>query len=202
MEKNINTLYPIDYITYYDSKGNLPLEVSYSMKNTKKKGFHILKLTPDSYDVPNEVKSYHAGFKHMKEITLPKILKLRIKNPKIKGFFIAEGDVCINDNYNFEQFLKNNYTKPIWLGYKKKLSDYIVGNFLLYFPIEYLDELNDHFQNKKKLVYSDRFFTNLFNKNFINLKEKSIASEIEHYSKVKKGIRKSKCHIKLKKSKK
>jgi hypothetical protein len=198
----MNKLYPIDYVTYYDKEGNLPKEVSKSKKDTKKKGFHILRLTPDNYSVPNEVKAYHAGFKHMKEITMPKFLKLRAKNPNIKGFFIAEGDLCIDENYNFEKFIKSNYTKPIWLGYKKKLSDYIVGNFLLYFPVEYLDELNEYFQNKKTLVYSDRFFTNLYNNGFIELSPKSLAGEIEHISKVKRGLRKSKCHIKLNNTKK
>ena len=71
----MNKLYPIDYITYYKKDGKLPNEVSKSIKETKNKGFNILKLTPDRYNVPNDVKAYHAGFKHMKEITIPKILK-------------------------------------------------------------------------------------------------------------------------------
>ena len=198
----MNKLYPIDYVTYYDKQGKLPKEVKKSMRDTTKKGFHILELTPDRYDVPDKVKPYHAGFKHMKEITMPKFLKLRDENPNIKGFFIAEGDLCINEDYNFEKFLKSKYTKPIWLGYKKKLNDYIVGNFLIYIPVKYLDELNEHFQKKKILVYSDRFFTNLYNKGFLKLSSKSLAGEIEHQSKVKRGLRKSKCHIKLNKTKK
>jgi hypothetical protein len=192
----MNKLYPIDYITYYKKDGKLPNEVSKSIKETKNKGFNILKLTPDRYNVPNDVKAYHAGFKHMKEITIPKILNLRTKNPKLKGFFIAEGDLCINKDYNFNKFLNENHNYPIWLGYKKKLSNYIVGNFLLYFPIQYLDKLKEYFDNQKRLVYSDRFFTKLYFDGFIKLKNKSIADEIEHYSSVKKNIRESKCHIK------
>ena len=192
----MNKHYPIDYITYYKKDGKLPSEVSRSMKLTKDKGFHILKLTPDSYIVPEEVKPYHAGFKHMKEITIPKIVALRKKNPNIKGFFIAEGDLCINPNYTFNTFIKENHRYPIWLGYKKKLSNYIVGNFLLYFPIKYLDPLKYYFDTQKRLLYSDRFFTKLYFDGFIKLKNKSIADEIEHYSSVKKNIRSSKCHIK------
>ena len=193
--------YPIYYVTY--CKGDkIPSEVPISMEFAKKQGFHVMKSKPDRYKVPSEVKPYHAGFKHMKEITMPKFLKLRDENPNIKGFFIAEGDLCINEDYNFEKFLKSKYTKPIWLGYKKKLNDYIVGNFLIYIPVKYLDELNEHFQKKKILVYSDRFFTNLYNKGFLKLSSKSLAGEIEHQSKVKRGVRKSICHIKLNKTKK
>ena len=193
----MNKLYPIDYITYYKKNGKIPNEVIKSIKDTKSKGFHILKLTPDSYKVPQEIKAYHAGFKHMKEITIPKILKLRNKNPHIKGFFIAEGDLCINDDYNFNKFLNKKYNTPIWLGYKKKLTNYIVGNFLLYFPIQYLDKLKKYFDNQKRLVYSDRFFTKLYFDGFIKLNNKSIAYEIEHYSNVKDNIRESICSIKL-----
>lgn len=189
-----NKLYPIDYITY-KKNGKLPDEVPKSQALTKKNGFYVLPLTPDEYKVPSEVSAYHAGFKHMKEITMPKIKKYREKHPDMKGFFIAEGDLCLNKNYTFEQFIKDNYKNPTWLGYKKKLSNYIVGNFLLYFPAKYIDKLDEYFQNKKILVYSDRFFTNLVDDGFIKLRKKSIADEIEHYSSVIKNVRESKCHL-------
>ena len=196
----MNELYPVDYITYKKNNRLLP-EVKKSIANTKKQGFHILKLTPDDYKVPEEIKAGHAGFKHMKEITIPKIINLREKK-NIKGFFIAEGDLCLDKDYDFETFLKEKHKTPIWLGYKKKLSNYIVGNFLLYFPIEYLDKLEDYFRKQTQLVYSDRFFTKLFNSKFLKLKNKSIANEIEHYSNVlvaskskTNGIRKSNCYI-------
>ena len=197
-----NKLYPIDYITYYKRNGKLPNEVNKSMKLTKKNGFHILGgnqkgplWTPDSYKVPEDVKAYHAGFKHMKEITMPKIKKYREKNPNMKGFFIAEGDLCVNKDYNFETFLKEKHKKPVWLGYKKKLSNYIAGNFLLYFPVKYIDTLDNYFQKQTRLVYSDRFFTKLYDSGFIKLRKKSIADEIEHYSSVIKNVRDSKCHL-------
>ena len=189
-----NRMYPIDYITY-KKNGKLPDEVPISQVLTKKNGFYILPLTPDEYKVPSEVSAYHAGFKHMKEITMPKIKKYRETHPDMKGFFIAEGDLCLNKDYTFEHFIKDNYKKPTWLGYKKKLSNYIVGNFLLYFPAKDIDKLDEYFQNKKILVYSDRFFTNLVEDGFIKLRKKSIADEIEHYSSVIKNVRESKCHL-------
>ena len=76
----LSELYPIDYITY---EGAGP-EVKKSITNTKKMGFHILKVTPDNYNVPEEVKAGHAGFKHMKEITLPKILRLKQKKKSVR----------------------------------------------------------------------------------------------------------------------
>jgi len=189
-----NKLYPMDYITY-KKKGKIPSEVNRSIKLTKQKGFHVLRLTPDEYNVPDEVKAYHAGFKHMKEITMKKIKKHVKNHPDTKGFFIAEGDLCINKDYDFKTFLKENHKKPIWLGYKKKLSNYIVGNFLLYFPVDYIDPLDRHFTKQKQLIYSDRFFTKLYNIEWLKLKKKSVATEIEHYSNVKQNIRTSTCHI-------
>jgi len=187
----MNKNYPIDYITYYKNDNKLPKEVPLSMKQTKKLGFHILKLTPDSYKVPSEIKAYHAGFKHMRDITMPKIMKLYNSNPQLKGFFIAEGDVWIYDDFDFKKFISMNFKKPTWIGYKKELSNYIVGNFLLYFPRSSIIELNNRFIKQKRLVYSDRFFTNLYYDGFIDLLDIPKTTEIEHYSNVLKGIRKS-----------
>lgn len=187
----MNKNYPIDYITYYKNDGKIPPEVTISKKQSKKLGYHILKLTPDNYDVPNEIKAYHAGFKHMRDITMPKIMKLYKSNPHLKGFFIAEGDVWIYDDFDFNTFIKMNLKKPTWIGYKKKLSNYIVGNFLLYFPRSSIIELNNRFIKQKRLVYSDRFFTNLYYDGFIDLLDTPKTTEIEHYSNVLKGIRKS-----------
>lgn len=187
----MNKQYPVDYITYYDNNKQLPREVPISLKNTKKLGFHVLKLTPDSYNVPTDIKAYHAGFKHMRDITMPKIMKKLKTDPSIKGFFIAEGDVWIYEKFNFEAFLKLNLTEPTWIGYKKKQSNYIVGNFLLYFPKKYIERLNKLFQAQTKLIYSDRFFSKLYFDGFIKLLPHSLTSEIEHYSNVIKGVRTS-----------
>lgn len=193
--------YPIDYITYYTDFNNkqIPKEVPLSLKQTRKNGFYVLPLKPDNYDVPNEMPAFHAGFKHMRDITIPRMRKLFNKDKNLKGFFIAEGDLCLDVDYTFEKFLKENHKKPVWLGYKKKLSDYIVGNFLLYFPRSSFNRLEKYFQKQERLLFSDRFFTKLtYDEGFIKLPQVSVASEIEHESKVMKGIRKAKCHIKLK----
>jgi len=193
----IKKQYPIDYITYYTDKSTkkIPKEVPLSLKQTRKNGFHVLPLKPDNYDVP----AFHAGFKHMMDITIPRMRKLFDKDASLKGFFIAEGDLCLDIDYTFEQFLKEKHKKPVWLGYKKKLSNYIVGNFLLYFPRSSFDKLEKYFQKQERLVYSDRFFTRLtYDEKFIKLSPVSVAGEIEHESKVMKGIRKATCHIKMK----
>ena len=182
----MNKLYPVDYITYYNKENKLPNEVFKSMERTTNLGFSILQLTPDRY---NDIKPFHAGFKHIKEISIPKFIKLKELNENIKGFFLIEGDVLINNDYNFKNFLDNDYKESVWIGYKKKLSDYIVGNFLIYIPVEYLQDFCSHLEKQKRLVYSDRFFSKLYFNNFLKLKEESIACEIVHYSNVKKGIR-------------
>ena len=187
--------YPIYYVTY--CKGDkIPSEVPISMEFAKKQGFHVMKSEPDRYKVPSEVKPYHAGFKHMKELTMPRIEKEIKRNKNFKGFFIAEGDLCLDKDYTFQKFIEENHTNPVWLGYKKKLSNYIVGNFFLYFPKSSVPMLSKLFKKKEMLVYSDRFFTNLVDKGFLKLHNKSVATEIEHYSNVAGDLRKeSKCHI-------
>lgn len=184
--------YFIDIITY-KKNNELPNYLKVTLPRIKEKGFNILELTPDTF---NDIKPYHAGFKHIKEITMPKFIKLKNDNPNIKGFFIAEGDIWIDNNYNFKKFLEEDHQEPIWLGYKKKLCDYIVGNFLLYFPRKDIEKLNEYFIKQKRLVYSDRFFSKLyFDKGFIKLNPKSVADEVEHYSEVHKSIRKSKTGV-------
>ena len=54
---------------------------------------------------------------------IPKIEKL-IHNSDIKGFFIAEGDLYLNDDFDFNAFLNLKLKRPTWIGYKKKLSNY------------------------------------------------------------------------------
>ena len=65
----MNKLYPVDYITYYNKEDKLPNEVFKSMERTTDLGFSILNLTPDRY---NDIKPYHAGLKHIIEISIPK----------------------------------------------------------------------------------------------------------------------------------
>ena len=94
-------------------------------------------------------------------------------------------------DYSFKTFQQENIQEPTWLAYKKCLvggraaeSNYIVGNFLLYFPIKYLEELEIHFTNQKRLLYSDRFFSKLYNKGFIKLHKGSVGTEIQHHSNI------------------
>ena len=57
--------------------------------------------------------------------------------------------------------------------------------------------MNEEFCNQKRDVYSDRFFTKLVNKGFLQLVPESLASEIEHTSNVKGGLREADCRISL-----
>jgi hypothetical protein len=172
----------IDIITYIDKYGQFP-EYVYRCYNDKvDKGFNVLPLTPDSYDC----KPCHAGYKHFRDITMSKL-----KETKEKGLFICEGDVIIDDDYNVNNIDTPDY--PVWYGYKKKRSTYIIGNFLLWLPKSYYNILQEEIEKKKgNLLYSDRFFTQLVKKDIIKLHSKSIANEIQHYSNVIQDIRKSK----------
>ena len=178
-----NQLYPIDILTFIDKNKELPQHLNKSLQHTTSLGFYNLQITPDDYTI----KPYHCGFKHLKEITIPKIEN--IKN-NIKGFFIAEGDLWINSNFYFNDFIEMNIKHPTWLGYKKKLKDYIVGNFLVYIPITYLLEFKMKLDKQKRLVYSDRFFTKLVEEGWLKITNKTYAGEIVHYSNVLGAIRK------------
>lgn len=195
-----NTNYPFDIITYTEKESNkVPPYLEVSIQRNISKGFSILPITPDNF---NDIKPFHAGFKHMKEITMPKFMSLYKTNPSLKGVFIAEGDLYINEDWNFDTFRSEGYKLPTWLGYKKILSNgsqgkYYCGNFLIYIPRDFIEELNTHFTNQKKYVYSDRFFTKLVECGWLKLNNKSVADEIEHYSNIINKIRKSKCPIKM-----
>lgn len=179
---------PVDIITFKP----LPDYLKKCLENTSRLEYNILPLTPDEYKVWKEkskppegfLRRGHAPYKHIKEITYPKMLKL---SDQYNGFFIMEGDVIIDDNFTPE-FFKSNFdtSVPQWLGYKKILYkkgkiDYIVGNFLLYFPVSSLETLGKYLQ-KKKNIFSDRFFTRLVLDGFIKLNESSVACEIPHIS--------------------
>tara|TARA_Y100000004_G_C8870538_1_gene393098 strand:+ start:489 stop:1010 length:522 start_codon:yes stop_codon:yes gene_type:complete len=168
----------IDIITYRNTDGNLPSYLDRCIEDKILKGFNVLPITPDSY---NDEKPYHAGYLHFKNITMPKLKASK------EGIFICEGDVLLKDGITIDDCPKTS--KPIWLGYKKKLSNYIVGNFLLWLPRSSYDMLEEQL-NKKKRIYSDRFWSNLYFKGLIDLYPVSLADEITHYSNVAKGIRK------------
>jgi len=166
---------PLDYIIYEP----LPAYFTKSYDHNKKLGYNNLTVTPDSYDI-NLIPARHCGFQHIKQITIPKIEKIK---DSIDGFFIIEGDIIINEDYTYDKFLEEKHRKPIWLGYKKKLSNYIVGNFLIFIPIRYFTEFKILISNQKN-VYSDRFFTKLVKSNWLKLRDTSVATEIPHTSNV------------------
>lgn len=196
--------FPVDIIEYANDAREMPSFFGEVEKKLEEKGFSVLQHTPDHFKVdickskkkcelaPDTIHVYHSPYRHFVEITLPKLELLASKNPNIRGFFVAEGDVCPIDKFNLTYFLKNYpINEPIWLGWKKVQRakgeiSYVVGNFLLYFPVEFLPVLRKEVDSKKgKLMYSDRFFTQLVQKGLLKLQlPDSMAGEVEHYSKV------------------
>ncbi len=166
----------LDYVIYEP----LPKYFIEAYSHNHNLGWRSTRLTPDKYTI----KPAHCPFKHIKEITIPKINK--IKN-HIDGFFIIEGDVKIDISY--KEFLNLNIEEPTWLGYKKILSNYIVGNFLIYIPIKFFDEFKDLIDKQERNIFSDRFFTKLYFDGWLKLYHKTIAREIPHYSNVLGGFR-------------
>ena len=177
---------PVDIITFEP----LPDYLTTSIAHNSSLGYNILPLTPDKFqiwkgkgDVPKNKKFIRKGtapFKHLRDITIPKLMELRDKH---NGFFIIEGDVLISQHFT-PQYFKDNFdiSKPYWLGYKKRLSDYVVGNFLLYFPSSFIETLQTEINNKVRIMYSDRFLTQLVWKGLIEVIPKSVAIEMPHIS--------------------
>jgi len=166
---------PLEYIIYEP----LPAYFNKAYNHNKGLGYNNLTVTPDNYNT-EIIPARHCGFEHIKKITIPKIEKIK---DSIDGFFIIEGDIIINEDYTYDKFLEEKHRKPIWLGYKKKLSNYIVGNFLIYIPIKYFEEFKILINNQAN-VYSDRFFTKLVKSNWLKLRDTSVATEIPHTSNV------------------
>ena len=212
--------YPVDIVTYLTAQLTVPPEVILARDNTEKAGFYVLPITGDKFNIigrsasafasPQQarkqdkaIKVYQAPYKHLRDITMPKMNEYMIKHPSAKGFFIAEGDHCLKKGYTFDDFLKEygDTQKITWMGYKKILRvkgkiDYIVGNFMIYVPRSQMPMLTEEFEKQKREIYSDRFFTRLVQQGKVVLAPKSIAGEIAHVSAVAGGkVRVADCHL-------
>jgi len=213
--------YPIDLVTYLTDQLVPPPEVFLAKKNTEDAGFYVMPITGDKFNIkgrpptafesPEQVrkqekpiKANQAPFRHIKDITMPKMEKYFMKYPAAKGFFLAEGDLCLKKGYTFDDWYREyGEVKEItWFGYKKILKQkgklhYIVGNFMIYIPREKMGFLMERFSKQKADIFSDRFFTNLVIEGEVTLNPTSIAGEIEHVSAVAGGkVRKAKdCHL-------
>ena len=75
---------PLEYIIYEP----LPDYFNQAYMHNKKLGYNNLTVTPDNYNT-EIIPARHCGFQHIKEITVPKIEKIK---DSITGFFIIEGD--------------------------------------------------------------------------------------------------------------
>ena len=211
--------YPVDFITYLTDTLRPPAELYLARDNTEKAGFYVLPITADRFNINGRpasaykcpiqskqekpIKVYQAPFKHLRDITMPKMLDYFKNHPAAKGFFIAEGDLSINEGYTFEDWYnEDGDTQHItWLGYKKILYQkgkihYIVGNFLIYVPRSQIETLAIEFKKQTREIYSDRFFTKLVQQGKAVVFDKPIAGEIEHISAVAGGkVRKAQSHL-------
>ena len=209
-----------------------PWYLANSIRNTLEKGYFVMPISLDTRS-PKEFKASSLPFKQIKLEIIPTIKDLyentlhkhRLRQfrhlrdviiPKLKykleGFFLMEGDVIIFPKFKEIQKQIKTVNKPIWLGYKKILRakskplgiDYVVGNFLLYFPRSSIPFLIKAVENQKRDIYSDRFFTQMVQRGELLLPReaklqypaksyfgftKSIADEIAHDSSVKGGVR-------------
>jgi hypothetical protein len=187
----------LDYLIHNEEKTKKPPTYFFeAMENIKNKGFDILQITPNDFKLGEDLKVIgHSPLTHIKKITIPKIDKL-IKDEDIEGFFIAEGDLTLNEGIDLEYIKSLQLIRPTWLAYKKKMLfgnnqvSYVVGNFLIYIPIEHYQEFKKRLE-KQRIIYSDTFFSNLIKDGFMDIIDKSIGNEVAHFSNVIKRYRKT-----------
>ena len=149
----------------------------------------------------------HAPYRHFRDFVFPEMKRALETNKELQGVFIAEADLFIYEGYGFSWFDAtydlDGKNDNVWLAWKKILSNYIVGNFFLYFSREGFKKLEQFIESKgQKDMLSDRFFYQLHKLGDLELnkfdkdsqeqkKPVSIGDEIEHFSKVAGGVRKS-----------
>ena len=101
----------VDYLTY-TKEGVLPEYLDKSIQRTISQGYNILPITPDEYHLTYKIG--HCSFIHLRDITIPKIEKIR---DKLTGFFVCEGDLWIKDDFSFDEFKKKNSLQAcmVWI---------------------------------------------------------------------------------------
>jgi len=110
-------------------------------------------------------------FHNFFDFILPEMLKSG------KNAYYLEDHTVVYDNP--DKYPKDN--KLVWLGFMKRLKDYIVGAHLVYLDKDLIKEL-DRDKAKYRPAYIDRFFKNLAEKKGYLQIDKSITKIIEHFS--------------------
>tara|TARA_R100001369_G_scaffold81502_2_gene112520 strand:+ start:6959 stop:7507 length:549 start_codon:yes stop_codon:yes gene_type:complete len=125
------------------------------------------------YDLKNnpQFKKNTICFYNFKDFILPKMLESG------RNCYYLEDHTIIYDNP--EKYDKNN--KMVWLGFMKRLKDYIVGAHLVYFDKDLIKEMNDEIDLYRP-CYIDRLFRNIGEKKGYLQIENSITKIVEHYS--------------------
>lgn len=119
---------------------------------------------------PNMKKS-KIVFHNFMDFILPKMYE-----SKQNCYYLEDHTIVYENPGNFP---KNN--KLVWLGFMKRLSNYIVGAHLVYLEKDLIKEI---YENKKSYrpTYIDRFFRKIgIEKNYLQI-DKSITKIVEHYS--------------------
>ena len=110
-------------------------------------------------------------FHNFMDFILPKMYESK------KNCYYLEDHTIVFENPG--KFEKKN--KLVWLGFMKRLSNYIVGAHLVYLDKELIKELYEN-RGGYRPTYIDRFFRKIgMEKNYLYI-DKSITQIVEHYS--------------------
>ena len=127
---------------------------------------------PETYiDKYPDMKKSKIVFHNFMDFILPKMYESK------KNCYYLEDHTIVFENPG--KFEKKN--KLVWLGFMKRLSNYIVGAHLVYLDKELIKELYEN-RSGYRPTYIDRFFRKIgMEKNYLYI-DKSITQIVEHYS--------------------
>jgi hypothetical protein len=119
-------------------------------------------------------------FHNFFDFILPKMVKSG------RNCYYLEDHTVVYDNP--EKYKKRN--KMVWLGFMKRLSDYIVGAHLVFLHKDLIKEMNEE-KDTYRPSYIDRLFKTIGEKKGYLQIDKSITQIVEHYSLALKKTRKN-----------
>tara|TARA_R110000796_G_scaffold95853_2_gene201280 strand:- start:102 stop:662 length:561 start_codon:yes stop_codon:yes gene_type:complete len=144
-------------------KDNL-ISLGIKNKNIKIINGYDIKLNP-------EIKKTKICFLNFFHFILPEMIDSK------KNCYYLEDHTIVCDNP--EKYEKNN--KLVWLGFMKRLSNYIVGAHLVFLHKDLIQELNDE-KDSYTPQHIDRFFKSIGEKKEYLQIDYSITKIVEHHS--------------------
>ena len=168
------------FINSYEKNKHQALRLKENLKSLGIKEKNIKIINGYDLQLNPQIKKTKICFLNFFHFILPEMINSK------KNCYYLEDHTIVCDNP--EKYEKNN--KLVWLGFMKRLSDYIVGSHLVFLHKDLLLELNDE-KDSYRPQHLDRFFKGIGEKKGYLQIENSITKIIEHQSLNLNAIRKN-----------